>query len=89
MIDNEILEFLGERGLAAESVMYAYVREWETWWRGKNRAFHEYLENNAMGRPVRREMFRMNMAKKICEDWAAVLLNDRTVLSVADEAEFE
>lgn len=86
MIDSEILKFLGERGLAAESVMYAYVREWEAWWRGKNRAFHEYLENNAMGRPVRREMFRMNMAKKICEDWAAVLLNDRTVLSVADEA---
>ena len=86
MIDSEILEFLGERGFAAESVMYAYIREWEAWWRGKNKAFHEYLENNAMGRPVRREMFRMNMAKKICEDWAAVLLNDRTVLSVADEA---
>ena len=26
------------------------------------------------------------MAKKICEDWAAVLLNDRTAVSVADEA---
>ena len=86
MIDQEILNFLGERGLAAESVLYAHIREWEAWWRGKNRAFHEYLENNAMGRPVRREMFRMNMAKKICEDWAAVLLNDRTVLHVEDEA---
>lgn len=86
MIDSEILTFLGQRGYAAESVMYAYIREWEAWWRGKNKAFHEYLENNAMGRPVRREMFRMNMAKKICEDWAAVLLNDRTVLTVADEA---
>ena len=86
MIDSEILAFLGERGPAAESAMYAYIREWDMWWRGKNKAFHEYLENNSMGRPVRREMFRMNMAKKICEDWAAVLLNDRTVLSVADEA---
>ncbi len=86
MIDSEILTFLGERGVAAESVMYAQIREWETWWRGKNKAFHEYLENNASGRPVRREMFRMNMAKKICEDWAAILLNDRTGLSVAEEA---
>ena len=86
MIDSEILAFLGERGAAAESVMYAYIREWEMWWRGKNKAFHEYLENNAMGRPVRREMFRMNMAKKICEDWAAVLLNDRTALFVDDPA---
>ncbi len=86
MIDSEILSFLGERGIAAESVMYAHIREWETWWRGKNKAFHEYLENNASGHPVRREMFRMNMAKKICEDWAAVLLNDRTGLMIADEA---
>lgn len=85
MIDREILAFLGERGVAAESVMYAHIREWETWWRGKNKAFHEYLENNASGRPVRREMFRLNMAKKICEDWASVLLNDRTGLTVADE----
>ena len=82
MIDSEILNVLGERGMAAESVLYAHIREWEAWWRGKNRAFHEYLENNAMGRPVRREMFRMNMAKKICEDWASLLLNDRTVVTV-------
>ncbi|MBR5313584.1 MAG: hypothetical protein IKU40_11960 [Clostridia bacterium] len=86
MIDSEVLAYLGERGAAAQSPMYAYIREWEMWWRGRNRAFHEYLENNAMGHPVRREMFRMNMAKKICEDWAAVLLNDRTGISVADEA---
>ena len=54
MIDNEILNYLGERGFAAESAMYAYIREWETWWRGKNRAFHEYLETSALGHPVRR-----------------------------------
>ena len=67
MIDSEILAYLGERGAAAQSPMYAYIREWEMWWRGRNRAFHEYLENNAMGHPVRREMFRMNMAKKVCK----------------------
>ena len=31
MIDQEILNFLGERGLAAESVLYAHIREWEAW----------------------------------------------------------
>lgn len=84
MIDREILEYIEGCGGAADSVMYTYIREWETWWRGKNRAFHEYLENNSSGRPVKREMFRMNMAKKICEDWAAILLNDCTSVSISD-----
>lgn len=84
MIENELLEYLEGYGVGTVSVMHTYIREWEAWWRGKSRSFHEYLENDMSGRPVRREMFRMNMAKKICEDWAAILLNDRTVISVSD-----
>lgn len=71
---------------ARGGVMYGYIREWEAWWRGKSSSFHEYLENGVSGRPIRRELYRMNMAKKICEDWAAVLLNDTTAIAVGDEA---
>ncbi len=84
-MDNEILAYLGERAGGVSSAIYAHIREWESWWRGKNKAFHEYLENTASGRPVRRELYRMNMAKKICEDWAAVLLNDHTSMWIDDD----
>lgn len=63
-----------------------HIAVWDAWWRGKYAPFHEYLENDCAGHPVRREMFRMNMAKKVCEDWASILLNDRTAISIDDAA---
>lgn len=86
MINEEILSLLG----MANPSYYAKIDEWESWWRGHDRTFHEFCEGTSGGRLVRRELYRMNMAKKICEDWAALLLNDRTSVKIADErgAEF-
>lgn len=86
MIGEEILEIIRERFGAdlAGGAYYSKINEWESWWRGYSRPFHEFIENGAGGRVFRREMYRMNMAKKICEDWAAVILNDRTWISVDD-----
>ncbi len=86
MIDEEILSCLGERYPRARSAYYSKIAEWESWWRGHNRSFHEYFENAAGGGMMRRELYRMNMAKKICEDWAAVILNDRTRICLSDPA---
>ncbi len=84
MIDEEILSCLGERYCLAKTAYYSKIAEWESWWRGHNRTFHEYLENAAGGGMIRRELYRMNMAKKICEDWAAIILNDRTRIFIDD-----
>lgn len=85
MINEEILSMLGERYGLSGSAYYARIAEWESWWKGYNHAFHEFWENAAGGVPVKRRLYRMNMAKKICEDWASLLLNDRTVVTVEDE----
>lgn len=88
MIGEEIREILSARygdDFSMNSSYYGIIAEWESWWRGHNRSFHEFYENAAGGRIIRRELYRMNMAKKICEDWAALLLNDRTVIRVDDE----
>ena len=73
-------------GCAASAGIYRKIALWEDWWRGKCRGFHEYWENAASGGPVRRELFSLRMAKKICEDWAALLLNDRTYFHADGEA---
>lgn len=84
---EEILNHLAETvGTAVGPGTYAKIEEWLSWWRGTDRSFHYYWENGAGGYPIRRELFRLNMAKKICEDWAALLMNDRTYLSSPDEA---
>ena len=65
--------------------MYSLIDKWEMWWRGRDPSFHHFTENSCVGSPVRRELYRMNMAKKICEDWASLLINDRCSIHVADE----
>lgn len=85
MIDQEILSFLGEAYCPAKTAYYSKIAEWESWWRGHNRSFHEYFENAAGGGTVRRELYRMNMAKKICEDWASLILNDKVRILLSDE----
>lgn len=89
MIGEEIREILGARygeDFPLNSAYYGKIAEWESWWRGHERSFHEFYENAACGRIVKRQLYRMNMAKKIAEDWASLLLNDRTVVRVGDEA---
>lgn len=83
---EEILNILAERvGTAVGIGYYAGIDEWLAWWRGTNRSFHYYWENGVGGYPIRRELYRMNMAKKVCEDWAAILMNERTTVTAGHE----
>jgi len=81
-MEQEIFELLG----AGVSPMYSEIARWDSWWRGHCRSFHDYYEHTPAGGAVKRSLYRMNMAKKICEDWAALLLNDRCGFLVEDEA---
>jgi A118 family predicted phage portal protein len=68
---------------------YSYVRKWRDWWRGYYKPFHSYQELGVDNAPKQRELFRMNMAKRICEDWAAILLNEKTLLKIDDKQSSE
>ena len=85
-MNEEILELLQTRFRLPSAGYYARIAEWDSWWRGHNRSFHEFTENALGTHPVRRQLYRMNMAKKIAEDWASLLLNDRTAVDVDDPA---
>ena len=61
------------------------IAEWYSWWQGYSKPFHRFFENSAGQGLVPREMYRMNMAKKICEDWASLLINDRCSVKISDE----
>ena len=60
------------------------VRLWKDWWMGYDSAFHRFYENNAAGELIKRDMYRMNMAKKVCEDWASLLFNDSCTVKLSD-----
>jgi len=86
-MQNEILDLIGQQyGCTAGTGIYRMIDLWQSWWQGKEHRFHEYWENAAFGRPVKREMYRLHMAKKVCEDWASLLFNDKTYLQLDDPA---
>lgn len=68
---------------------YTRIDEWRQWWAGYVKAFHLYRELQENGNHKNRELFSLRMAKKICEDWASVLLNEKTEIVVDDKGSSE
>lgn len=85
MMIHPILEFLEEEyGYAPPAHIYEPVRQARAWWSGTWEPFHTTVEHHSGLAPRRREMYKMGMAKKICEDWATVLCNDKTSAATGD-----
>lgn len=62
---------------------YTHIRTWREWWEGYVDSVHSYRELGINGTAHKRELYRLGMAKRITEDWAALLLNEKTTI-VAD-----
>lgn len=68
---------------------YSHISTWRDWWRGYYKPFHSYKELGLDNAPRQRDLFRLNMAKRVCEDWAAILLNEKTQIGIDDKASSE
>lgn len=86
-MDNAVIEYLAAaHGIKAPGGFYDRIALWDAWRRGFYKPFHTFLEGRAGGLPISRELYRLNMAQKICEDWASVLLGEKTYIHSSDEA---
>lgn len=63
---------------------YAHIDTWRKWWRGYLPEIHDLTECDALG-TCKRRLASLRMAKKVCADWANLLLNDRTTLNIKDK----
>lgn len=80
-----IVELLNkEKGYNISGEYYTNIDTWRCWWRGFYKPFHEFRELSGE-RFVERKLFSLKMAKKICEDWASILLNEKTEIVVDDK----
>ena len=61
-----------------------YIDEWESWYRGNVRSFHNYFVYNG-NRKVKQQRYTMNMAKEISEDWSDILWSEKCSISFKDE----
>lgn len=62
----------------------SYINLWESWYRGKVKAFHEYKVYNGVKRvTVKRKS--LQMGKKLPEDWADLIFNERVNITTDNE----
>ena len=84
-ITKYIKEYFPEREIEEQS---PYLNEWEGWYKGYVGKFHDYTIYNGK-QDVKKRKKSLNIAKKSCEDWANLLLNDKCTISVKDQDELD
>lgn len=84
-MNNQAYEFVRkEYGCLTDTSFYSTVDLWLDWWKGYHKPFHRYRTNNGV-KTIYRDLYTMKMGKKICEDWASLLLNDKTKITLSDD----
>lgn len=72
-----VKKFLNDRGFKTDDTYYNNIELWESYWEGKT-DFHKYKDVDGNTR----EMYSLGMAKRISEDWASILWNEKAEISV-------
>lgn len=68
---------------------YSSIDLWKKWWQGYVPDFHKYYlkADGSQVKTLKRK--QMRMAKKVCEDWADLLLNDKTRIIIGGSEDNE
>ena len=84
-------EFFNEKGydIGFKANNDKNVDIWRSWYKGNVKDFHRYWIYNRPGSKVRRNRRTLQMAKKVCEDWADLLFNEKVKISINNDKEQE
>lgn len=62
------------------------IHDWLAWYKGYVKEFHDYRIYNGK-KSVTQRRASLNMAKKVCEDWANLLMNEKVMFTVGSDAQ--
>lgn len=81
---NKILQYLQSQKYSAPSDdTYSHIDEWLEWYQGDVDKFHRYkVFNGIVIHSERRHA--IGMAKKVCEDWANLILTEKAVIKAGN-----
>ena len=81
------LNYLNEtKHLGLDTGYYSCIETWRQWWQGEVPTVHNLQYTVPDGSKKTRKRASLRMPKRVCEDWANLLLNDRTTFRIQDEA---
>lgn len=77
-----IFEKLKERGFdTIPESFYTDINLWKSWYEGDVKTFHRYKVYNGINH-VNCHRYSMGMAKKVSEDWANLLMNEKVAITL-------
>lgn len=80
----EKLKSLGYQTIGEE--WYARIDGWDSWYKGNVEKFHNFTVWNGQNK-VKCKRYSLGMAKKVCEDWANLLMNEKVKITLEGEKE--
>lgn len=85
-MSNKIQQYLKNNSYNTVSdETYSHIDEWLDWYEGTVKSFHFYQIFNGVS-TTSSKRYSLGMAKKVCEDWANLILNEKVTIRV-DEYE--
>ena len=79
------IEYLNKtKNLRLDADYYGNIEIWRQWWKGDVPDIHDQKEDAPDGSVISRRLASLRMPKHVCEDWANLLLNDKTTLQIGD-----
>ena len=86
-MSNAVIIKLNELGYTTiPDSFYSKVYEWKSWYQGDVKGFHNYTVQNGE-RQVECRRYSLGMGKKLCEDWANLLMNEKVQITLEGEKE--
>ena len=71
-----------------DSKFYSLIGVWRSWYDGDVKDFHSYTVWNGI-EELECHRYSVNMCKKVCEDWANLLMNERVNITLEGKKEQE
>lgn len=81
-----IFSYFKDKGIdTLDPTFYRQIEVWRSWYNSNVKKFHRYKVYRGNGSSVTCTRYSLGMAKKVCEDMADLLLNERVLITIADE----
>lgn len=79
--NNVVIKYLKKLKYEPDTSYYPYIALWKEWYENYVPEFHKYYDQYG----EKREIYKLGMAKRVCEDWSSILYSERDSIVCENE----
>lgn len=82
----DIFSYFRDKGIdTVNPTFYRQIEVWRSWYNSNVKKFHKYKVYRGNGTSVNCTRYSLGMGKKVCEDMANLLLNEKVTITLSDQ----